>query len=46
MSGFVKGHASRPRNKAGMHLLLISCIMTYSEAILVPILPYMLFAAR
>ena len=45
VSDLVNGHASRPYNKAGMHLLLISCIMTSSEAIL-PILPNMLFAAR
>ena len=34
ISDLVNGHASRPYNKAGMHLLLISCIMTSSEAIL------------
>jgi len=34
VSDFVKRHASRPYNKAGMHLLLTSCIMTSSEAIL------------
>ena len=45
LSDFVNGHASRPYNKAGMHLLLISCMMTSSEAIL-PILPNMLFAAQ
>jgi len=45
MSDFVNGHASMPYNKAGMHLLLMSCIMTASEAIL-PILPNMQFAAR
>ena len=27
VSDVVNGHASRPYNKAGMHLLLISCIM-------------------
>ena len=45
VSDLVNAHASRPYNKAGMHLLLISCIMTSSEAIL-PVLPNMLFAAR
>jgi len=42
---FVKGHASSPYKSAGIHLLLINCITTSSEAIL-PILPNILFAAR
>jgi len=45
MSDFVNRHVSRPYNKAGLHLLLISCIMTSPEAIL-PILPNMQFAVR
>ena len=45
MSDFVKGHAFNPYKSAGIHLLLINCITTSSEAIL-PILPYILFAAR
>jgi len=45
MSDFVNGHASRPYNKAGIHLLLMSCIMTATEAIL-PILRNMQLAAR
>jgi len=31
----VNGHVSRPHNKAGMHLLLISCIMISSEVVMV-----------
>ena len=45
MSDLIKGHASRPYNKAGMHLLLTRSMITSSNAIL-PILPNMLFAAR
>ena len=45
MSDFVKGHASSLYKSAGIHLLLISCITTSSEAIL-PNLPKILFAAR
>jgi len=41
VSDFVNGHVSRPYDKAGMHLLLVSCVMTSSKAIL-PILPNML----
>jgi len=46
-SDFVKGHTSRPRNTAGMHLYLINSTTTssYSEGIL-PNLPNILFAAR